>query len=129
MIFLITSVLLNFFLLILQVTGRPNRYNVTSYGADPTGETDSTDAILRAISDALQGPNNGFLINGIVNLGGAQINLEGGNYLISRPLQLLAGRGNLMVCCCCLLMIFFGGNDSVFVLFLVLIFPLEFQCY
>nr|XP_027086234.1 polygalacturonase QRT3-like [Coffea arabica] len=79
------------------VTPRPNVYNVTSYGADPTGKTDSTDAILSAISDALQGPSNGFLITGIVNLGGAQISLEGGNYLISRPLQLLAGRGNLVI--------------------------------
>ncbi|KAL3523135.1 hypothetical protein ACH5RR_015969 [Cinchona calisaya] len=76
---------------------RPNIYNVTSYGADPSGKTDSTDAILKALSDAVEGPSNGFLMNGIMNLGGAQINLEGGNYLISRPLQLLAGRGNLMI--------------------------------
>ncbi|KAL3520342.1 hypothetical protein ACH5RR_018491 [Cinchona calisaya] len=78
-------------------TARPKIFNVTSYGADPTGKTDSTDAILRAITDALQGPSIGLLINGVVNLGGAQINLEGGNYLISRPLQLSAGRGNLMI--------------------------------
>lgn len=52
---------------------------------------------MKALSDALLGPSKGFLMKGIVNLGGAQINLEGGNYLISRPLHLLAGRGNLMV--------------------------------
>lgn len=73
-------------------------YHVASYGADPTGETDSTDAILRAISDALKGPGKGFLFKGIDNLGGARVDLEGGNYLISRPLRFpLAGKGNLVV--------------------------------
>ena len=74
-------------------------YHVTSYGADPTGRMDSTDAILRAISEAVvQCPSEGSLIEGIKNLGGAQVNLEGGNYLISRPLRLPAtGLGNLMV--------------------------------
>jgi hypothetical protein len=38
-------------------------------------------------------------MNDIIDLGGAQINLEGGNYLISKPLQFpAAGVGNLMVC-------------------------------
>ncbi|KAL2473992.1 Polygalacturonase QRT3 [Forsythia ovata] len=73
-------------------------YDVTSYGADPTGKVDSTDALLGAISDALKGPSTGFLLQGIVNLGGARINLQGGNYLISRPLQFpVAGRGNLVI--------------------------------
>ncbi|CAI9090667.1 OLC1v1025484C1 [Oldenlandia corymbosa var. corymbosa] len=79
------------------VAPRPNVYKVTSYGADPTGKTDSMDAISRAITDALEGPTNGFLIAGIANLGGARIDLEGGNYLISRPLQLAAGKGNLLI--------------------------------
>lgn len=73
-------------------------YHVTSYGADPTGKRDSTEAVLRAISDAVQGSSEGLLMEGIKNLGGAQVNLEGGNYLISRPLRLPAtGLGNLMV--------------------------------
>ncbi|KAG8385089.1 hypothetical protein BUALT_Bualt03G0005200 [Buddleja alternifolia] len=73
-------------------------YHVTSYGADPTGKADSTDAILGAISDALNGPGNGVLIEGVVNLGGARVDLDGGNYLISRPLQFpVAGRGNLVI--------------------------------
>lgn len=77
----------------------PRVYRVTSYGGDPRGKSDSTEAIMRAISDAFEGPSNGFLMEGIVNLGGAQINLEGGNYLISRPLRLPnPGYGNLMVC-------------------------------
>lgn len=76
----------------------PRVYRVTSYGGDPRGKSDSTEAIMRAISDAFEGPSNGFLMEGIVNLGGAQINLEGGNYLISRPLRLPnPGYGNLMI--------------------------------
>lgn len=74
-------------------------YHVTSYGADPTGKSDSTDAILGAISDALNAPGNGaVLIQGIVNLGGVRVDLDGGNYLISRPIKFtVSGRGNLVV--------------------------------
>ncbi|KRH12176.1 hypothetical protein GLYMA_15G157000v4 [Glycine max] len=67
----------------------PSRvYRVTSYGADPMGNSDSTEALLAAIEGAAKGPN----------LGGAQISLEGGSYLIIRSLKLLvAGVGNLMI--------------------------------
>lgn len=78
--------------------GAPLVYHVTAYGADPTGQNDSTGPILRAITDALNGPGKGFLYEGIVNLGGARIDLDGGNYLISRPLQFpVSGKGNLVV--------------------------------
>ncbi|PNY02199.1 polygalacturonase QRT3-like protein, partial [Trifolium pratense] len=77
---------------------KPHEYLVTSYGADPTGNSDSTEALLAAIADAAKGPSKGFLMNDIIDLGGAQINLEGGNYLISKPLQFpVAGVGNLMI--------------------------------
>ncbi|KAK2420090.1 polygalacturonase QRT3 [Trifolium repens] len=77
---------------------KPHEYLVTSYGADPTGNSDSTEALLAAIADAAKGPSKGFLMNDIIDLGGAQINLEGGNYLISKPLQIpVAGVGNLMI--------------------------------
>ncbi|KAI8524741.1 hypothetical protein RHMOL_Rhmol13G0172600 [Rhododendron molle] len=74
-------------------------YHVTSYGADPTGKTDSTDALIGALSDAFnQELSDGFLMNGIVNLGGAEIDLEGGTYSISRPLRLpISGRGNFKI--------------------------------
>ncbi|KAL1830772.1 hypothetical protein ACET3Z_000423 [Daucus carota] len=78
--------------------GSSGVYHVTSYGADPTGKNDSTDQILRAISDAVRDPGNGNLYKDIVNLGGVRIDLDGGNYKISRPLRLpVAGRGNLMI--------------------------------
>ncbi|GAB4840931.1 hypothetical protein Ancab_021691 [Ancistrocladus abbreviatus] len=77
---------------------RPRVYHVTSYGADPTGKTDSTEALLKAFSDACNGPPDGFLMSGINNLGGAQINLEGGSYLVSRPLRFpTTGVGNIMI--------------------------------
>lgn len=73
-------------------------YLATAYGADPTGKNDSTEQLHKAIADAFEGPTNGFLMEGISNLGGAQIYLEGGNYLISKPLQFpAAGVGNVMI--------------------------------
>ncbi|KAK9070156.1 hypothetical protein SSX86_010556 [Deinandra increscens subsp. villosa] len=73
-------------------------YSVIKYGADPTGKTDSTDAILAAISDAVSVDGDGFLMQGITNLGGVRISLEGGIYSISRPLKLpVAGRGNIVI--------------------------------
>lgn len=73
-------------------------YHVTSYGADPTGRSDSTGALLRAISDAVKGQSSGSLMEGIQNLGGARIDLDGGNYRIRQPLRLPAtGVGNLMI--------------------------------
>lgn len=73
-------------------------FPVTAYGADPTGKTDSTDAILKAISDAVSGDGDGFLMEGIRNLGGVRISLEGGIYKISRPIKLpVAGRGNMLI--------------------------------
>ncbi|KDP30156.1 hypothetical protein JCGZ_18189 [Jatropha curcas] len=74
-------------------------YQITSYGADPSGKMDSTDALGKAIAAAFQSGSKDFLLmNGIINLGGARINLEGGIYRISKPLQLpAAGAGNLMI--------------------------------
>ncbi|CAH9077182.1 unnamed protein product [Cuscuta epithymum] len=80
----------------------PRVYRVTSYGADPTGEEDSTEAIMAAITDALNGPSGeekeGFLFAGIRNLGGARIDLQGGTYVVSRSLKFpVTGRGNLII--------------------------------
>ncbi|XP_068656259.1 polygalacturonase QRT3-like [Aristolochia californica] len=76
----------------------PRIYRVTSYGADPSGQSDSTDAILKAISDAFQAPNGRELMPGIPDLGGSQVHLEGGTYKISQPLRLpSSGGGNFMI--------------------------------
>ncbi|CAN8325358.1 unnamed protein product [Cochlearia groenlandica] len=81
-----------------QAVPGPRVYRVISYGADPTGKLDSTNAILKAMEDACEGPENGVLMEGINDLGGSRIDLEGGSYLISRPLRFpSAGVGNLLI--------------------------------
>lgn len=73
-------------------------YHVTDYGADPTGNKDSTVAIARAISDAFSAPSDRVLMPGIKDLGGPKIHLDGGAYLISSPIALpSSGGGNLKV--------------------------------
>lgn len=73
-------------------------HHAVEYGADPTGKLDSTDALQQAISDAFQSPLEGYLIQGVANLGGAQLHLDGGTYKISRPLRLpKTSSGNFMV--------------------------------
>ncbi|XP_027183816.1 polygalacturonase QRT3 [Coffea eugenioides] len=68
------------------------------YGADPSGVADSSDAILEAIGYAFGIQNKGFqLLPGIKDLGGVVIDLQGGNYLISRPLRFPSGFGNILV--------------------------------
>ncbi|PWA81321.1 pectin lyase-like superfamily protein [Artemisia annua] len=73
-------------------------YGVSWYGADPSGKIDSTDAILSAIADAVEEEREGIMMEGIANHGGVQISLEGGIYLISRPIQFpVTGVGNIVI--------------------------------
>lgn len=75
-------------------------YHVTDYGADPTGTSDSTAAIARAVSDAFSVPSDHVLMPGIKDLGGPEIHLDGGAYLISGPIALpSSGGGNFKVSC------------------------------
>ncbi|XP_021901642.1 polygalacturonase QRT3-like isoform X2 [Carica papaya] len=81
-----------------QGVSKPRVYEVIKYGADPTGKSDSTEALERTFVDAIGGSSKGFLMEEIANLGGAQIYLQGGNYLITRPLRFPASAvGNLMI--------------------------------
>ncbi|XP_015894040.3 polygalacturonase QRT3 [Ziziphus jujuba] len=66
-------------------------HHVIDYGADPTGLSDSTEALERALSDAFRSSNNirhSHLMQGVTDLGGTQLHLDGGTYKISRPLRL-----------------------------------------
>lgn len=57
---------------------------VTDFGADPTGVKDSTEAFKKAVSELLSRKKyNCTMADGINDLGGAVIDLEGGNYTIS----------------------------------------------
>lgn len=73
-------------------------YHVTEYGADPTGVADSTSAIARAVADAFRPPTSSTLLSGIPDLGGAEVDLDGGVYVLTSPLSLPAsGGGNFKV--------------------------------
>jgi hypothetical protein len=73
---------------------------VTDYGADPTGRLDSTEALQQAISDAFGSPVDTHLMEGVADLGGTEVHLDGGTYKISRPLRLPdTSGGNFMVRC------------------------------
>lgn len=68
------------------------------YGADPTGQTDSSFAFRSCISALLKrGVANQNLSDEIINLGGATIDLEGGYYVISSPLIIPIKFGNFRI--------------------------------
>mmetsp|Transcript_72844 Transcript_72844/g.193236 ORF Transcript_72844/g.193236 Transcript_72844/m.193236 type:complete len:559 (-) Transcript_72844:88-1764(-) len=67
-----------------------------SFGADPTGERDSTDALQSALAELVdRGRAGSKAANGIADLGGAALDLAGGAYLISAPLVVPGHVGNL----------------------------------
>lgn len=68
----------------------------SEYGADPTGSEESSDAILKAVEDAFKLQKGLELVAGVNDLGGVIIDLQGGDYKISKPITLLPG-GNIVV--------------------------------
>ncbi|CAL9200261.1 unnamed protein product [Musa hybrid cultivar] len=73
-------------------------YHVIDYGADPKGVADSFAAISKAISDAFADAASGLsLIAGISNLGGVEVHLDGGVYVVTSPLTLPANGGNVKI--------------------------------
>ncbi|XP_078433616.1 polygalacturonase QRT3-like isoform X2 [Wolffia australiana] len=75
----------------------PRVFHVTDFGADPTGLNDSAGPISLAVEAAVAAASSSTrnLLAGISDLGGVQIHLDGGRYLLSRPLRLPTGIGNL----------------------------------
>ncbi|KDP30162.1 hypothetical protein JCGZ_18195 [Jatropha curcas] len=68
------------------------------YGADPSGVQESSDAILNALGEAFKVQNGSELLPGVNDLGGVVIDLQGGNYKISKPIIFPAsGGGNVVV--------------------------------
>ncbi|KAL3679570.1 hypothetical protein R1sor_022526 [Riccia sorocarpa] len=73
-------------------------FYVTDNGADPSCQKDSTDALQKTINDAFAVGSSHELDSDVPDLGGVEIHLEGGEYLISFPLQLPAsGGGNVVI--------------------------------
>ncbi|KAK3230676.1 hypothetical protein Dsin_002557 [Dipteronia sinensis] len=68
------------------------------YGADPTGVRESSDAILQAVSDAFNVESELEMLAGVKDLGGVILDLQGGNYKISKPIRFPASAAaNLLV--------------------------------
>ncbi|XP_010434329.1 PREDICTED: polygalacturonase QRT3-like [Camelina sativa] len=68
------------------------------YGADPTGGQDSSDAMLEALTDAFQLQTGLEMLPRVADLGGLVIDLQGGSYMIGKPLRFpSSGGGNLVV--------------------------------
>ncbi|KAJ3707806.1 hypothetical protein LUZ61_011511 [Rhynchospora tenuis] len=70
----------------------------TNFGADPKGAKDSSDAIEKAIEVAFKVQNNKNMLEGVNDLGGVIIDLQGGDYKISRPISFPPnGGGNVVI--------------------------------
>ena len=68
------------------------------FGADPTGLRDSTAAFSAALAALLsRNASSLMLAPGIADLGGATLDLGGGVYLVSSPLIIPQGFGNLRI--------------------------------
>jgi hypothetical protein len=72
--------------------------NPIAFGADPSGRNDSTAAMQAAVSAllALSVPHN-TMADEIKGLGGAVLDLSGGEYLISQPIVIPNNYGNLLI--------------------------------
>lgn len=78
-------------------------FDPISFGADSTGAADSSDAIMNTINATFQAQQGKALLPGINDLGGAVVDLQGGNYKISKPIRLPSGGGNVVVIEACLI--------------------------
>ena len=69
------------------------------FGADPTGATDSTAAFTNAMAALLNHSSHAVppMADAIVNLGGATLDLRGGEYLVSQPLIIPKLVGNVRI--------------------------------
>ena len=68
------------------------------FGADPTGVSDSTAAFVAAVAELLKHNSSGHMMSdGIVDLGGVVLDLQGGDYLVNAPIQIPQFVGNLRI--------------------------------
>ena len=68
------------------------------FGADPTGVKDSTAAFTAAMAAVMAHNTSGHsLSDGIVDLGGVVLDLQGGDYLLSAPLVVPQYAGNMRI--------------------------------
>ena len=80
------------------MANNPRIFFPTDNGADPTGGSDSTTALQQTVNQAFDVASTHVLMPGIVDLGGVEIHLGGGQYVISKPLTFPdSGGGNVVV--------------------------------
>lgn len=76
--------------------GTSRVFSPIDFGGDPSGATDSTAAVQAALAAVLNASDAGIRdANGIRDCGGATLDLQGGEFLISAPLVIPAYYGNL----------------------------------
>ena len=69
----------------------------TDFGADPSGRNDSSAALALAVAALLKGGAPHHMAEGITDLGGATLDLAGGQYLLSSPIVIPPYYGNLLI--------------------------------
>ena len=72
-------------------------FSPLAHGGDPTGLTDSTAALQATVADLLAACGERRLADWVRDCGGAVLDLQGGEYLVSAPLAIPPGYGNLHV--------------------------------
>ncbi|MED6220564.1 hypothetical protein PIB30_046032 [Stylosanthes scabra] len=78
--------------------GRSRVVYPAEYGADTSGARDSSEAIIKALEDAFSLESEAELLAGVKDLGGVLVDLQGGNYTISKPIKFPnSAAGNLVV--------------------------------
>ena len=77
---------------------RRRHWDAGDFGADPTGRADSTAAFAAAVAALLSRNTSGHEDEGgSIDLGGALLDLEGGDYLISAPLTIPTNYSNCAI--------------------------------
>ncbi|MCO5593814.1 hypothetical protein L7F22_047832 [Adiantum nelumboides] len=77
---------------------KPQIFYPTMNGADPSGGSDSTMELQLTINQAFEAASSHSLMEGIIDLGGVEVHLGGGQYVISKPLTLPdLGGGNVVI--------------------------------
>ena len=81
-----------------QAPAPPFTVYPVDFGADPTGILDSTDAFNKAMLSLLSHNTSGHQDEGgTFDLGGAMLDLEGGDYLISAPILVPSNYSNMAI--------------------------------
>jgi len=82
------------------IVGAALRVTPAQFGGDPTGATDSTASVLAAVATCINASlasTNGAFSFGSRDARGCTVDLEGGEYLISKPIVIPTGVSNMRV--------------------------------